>query len=156
MKMSPQLPKSLLRLTGRAIADFAMIRDGDRVMLGLSGGKDSLTLLHLLLHFQRHAPIEFKLGVLTINPEAEGFDPSPLIPYVESLRLDYVYRSEPIMDLARKHMKRNSYCAFCARMKRGLMYDILRRRGYNVLALAQHLDATSLVDEDPPMSGVRV
>lgn len=140
MNVYPKPPKSLLRSTGRAIADYAMIRDADRVMLGLSGGKDSLTLLHLLLHFQRHAPINFELGVLTIEPQAEGFDPSPLIPYVQSLRLNYVYRSEPIMELARKHMKRASDRAFCARMKRGLMYDILRSGGYNVLALAQHLD----------------
>jgi tRNA 2-thiocytidine biosynthesis protein TtcA len=117
-----------------------MIRNGDRVILGLSGGKDSLTLLHLLLHFQSHAPVKFELGVVTIDPQAEGFDPSPLISYVESLGLQHVYRSEPIMELARTHMKKNSYCSFCARMKRGLMYDTQRKHGYNVLALAQHLD----------------
>jgi tRNA 2-thiocytidine biosynthesis protein TtcA len=135
-----KLPKSLLRLTGRAISDFNMISNGDRVILGLSGGKDSLTLLHLLLHFQSHAPIEFKLGVLTIDPQADGFDPSPLIAYVESFGLQHLYRSEPIMELAHKHMKNKSYCAFCARMKRGLMYDTQRKHDYNVLVLAQHLD----------------
>ncbi len=140
MKCPSKLPKSLLRLTGRAIADFAMIRNADRVLLGLSGGKDSLTLLQLLLHFQRHAPISFELGVVTVDPQAEGFDPSPMIPYVESLGLDCNYRCEPIMELASKHMQKDSYCAFCARMKRGLMYNTQRTHGYNVLALAQHLD----------------
>lgn len=140
MESSPIIPKSLLRLTGKAIAEFSMIHGGDRVLLGLSGGKDSLTLLQLLLHFQRHAPIRFELGTVTIDPKSMGFDPSPLIPYVESLGLEYIYRREPIMELAGKHMKGDSYCAFCARMKRGLMYDTQRRHRYNVLALAQHLD----------------
>jgi tRNA 2-thiocytidine biosynthesis protein TtcA len=133
-------PKTLLRLAGRAIADFQMIRKGDRILLGLSGGKDSLSLLHLLRHFQRHAPVDFELGVMTIDPLADGFDPRPLNPYIESLKLAYFYRREPIMELARDRMKKDSYCAFCARMKRGLMYDTLRKQGYNVLALAQHLD----------------
>lgn len=140
MRSYPKIPRSLLRLTGKAIADFAMIHDTDRIILGLSGGKDSLTLLQLLLHFQKHAPIRFELGVVTIDPQAVGFDPSPLIPYVESFGLEYIYRREPIMELAGKHMKGDSYCAFCARMKRGLMYNTQRKLGYNVLALAQHLD----------------
>ncbi len=117
-----------------------MIRAGDRILLGLSGGKDSLSLLHLLLHFQRHAPIRFELGVVTIDPQSPSFDPSPLIPYVKSMSLRYFYRREPILELAQTHMTKNSYCAFCARMKRGLMYAIQREAGYNVLALAQHLD----------------
>jgi tRNA 2-thiocytidine biosynthesis protein TtcA len=133
-------PKSLTRLAGRAISDFRMIRDNDRVLLGLSGGKDSLSLLHLLIHFQRHAPISFQLGAVTVDPQADSFDPSPLIPYMKSLGIDYHYRKEPIVELAEKHMDNNSYCAFCARMKRGVMYNTAREHGYNVLALAQHLD----------------
>ncbi|MEJ2059957.1 MAG: ATP-binding protein [Gammaproteobacteria bacterium] len=133
-------PKSLTRLAGKAIADYRMIRAGDRVLLGLSGGKDSLSALHLLLHFQRHAPIHFEVGAVTVDPQSDGFDPSPLIPYMEALGVPYFYRSEPILELAGKHMDNDSYCAFCARMKRGVMYDTARQQGYNVLALAQHLD----------------
>lgn len=133
-------PKSLLRQTGRALADFKMINEGDRILLGLSGGKDSLSLLHLLIHFQRHAPISFSIGAVTIDPQADSFDPSALIPYMESLGIDYYYQKEPIVELAEKHMDNNSYCAFCARMKRGTMYSTARKHGYNVLALAQHLD----------------
>ncbi len=117
-----------------------MIADGDRVLLGLSGGKDSLSLLHLLIHFQRHAPIDFSLGAVTVDPQADSFDPSPLIPYMELLNIAYHYRKEPIVKLAEEHMDNNSYCAFCARMKRGIMYSTARKHGYNVLALAQHLD----------------
>lgn len=133
-------PKSLLHRAGRAIADFGMIRDGDRVLLALSGGKDSLSLLHILMHFKRHAKIRFTLGAVTVDPMTDGFDPSALKPYVPALGVDYYYRSQPIMERAQQHMGNDSFCAWCARMKRGVMYDTARREGYNVLALAQHLD----------------
>ncbi len=133
-------PRSLLRAAGRAIADFGMIRDGDRILLGLSGGKDSLSLLHLLLHFQRHAPVDFSVGTVTIDPMSDDYSPQPLIPYLESLGVTYFYVEEPIVKLAGEHMDNDSWCAFCARMKRGLMYKTLRENNYNVLALGQHLD----------------
>lgn len=122
------------------MADFGMIREGDRVLLGLSGGKDSLSLLHLLIHFQRHAPIKFDIGAVTIDPKSELFSPKALIPYLESLGVDYHYVAEPIVSLAETHMDNDSFCSFCARMKRGLMYKTCRDAGYNVLALGQHLD----------------
>jgi len=137
---APRPPKSLLRAVGRAIADYDMIREGDRVLLGLSGGKDSLSLLHILLHLQRHAPIRFEVGVLTVDPMSESFDPSPLKEYVPTLGVPYLFESQPIMDLGKEHMDNDSYCSWCARMKRGVMYTTARREGYNVLALAQHLD----------------
>lgn len=133
-------PKSLLRQAGRAISDFSMIREGDRVLLGLSGGKDSLSLLHILNHFQRHAPIRFEFAAMTVDPMAGDFDPSPMIPYLESLGVEYHYRREPIMDMAKEHMGKNSYCAFCSRLKRGIMYSTAREHRFNVIALAQHLD----------------
>jgi tRNA 2-thiocytidine biosynthesis protein TtcA len=135
-----QPSKSLARLTGRAIGDFDMIREGDRVLLGLSGGKDSLTLLHVLHHFQRHAPVAFGLGAVTVDPQAGDFDPSPLIPYLEDLGVPYHFLRKPILELARAHMGRPSYCAFCARLKRGYIYATAREHSYNVIALAQHLD----------------
>ncbi len=132
--------KKLLRTVGNAIADFDMIRAGDRVLLGLSGGKDSLSLLHILLHLQAVAPIRFELGVVTVDPMSDSFDPSPLKDYVPALGLDYFFESQPIMELGKEHMQGDSYCSWCARMKRGIMYTTARREGYNVLALAQHLD----------------
>jgi tRNA 2-thiocytidine biosynthesis protein TtcA len=133
-------PKSLTRLAGRAIGEFGMIRDGDRILLGLSGGKDSLSLLHVLRYFQERAPVRFELGVVTVDPQHAQFDPSPLKGYVPRLGLPYHYVSEPVAGLAQKHMDNDSYCSFCARMRRGLMYGVARREGYGVLALAQHLD----------------
>ena len=135
-----QPPKSLLRQVGRAITDFNMIREGDRVLLGLSGGKDSLSLLHILKHFQRHAPIHFDFAAMTVDPMAGDFDPSPMIPYLESLGVEYHYRREAIMDMAKQHMGKNSYCAFCSRIKRGIMYSTARDHNFNIIALAQHLD----------------
>jgi len=133
-------PKSIQRTVGRTLVQYQMIRPGDRVLLGLSGGKDSLSLLHILMHFQRRSPVKFALAACTIDPQSDGYDPVALRNYVEGLGIPYFVESEPIVDLASKHMKGDSYCAFCARMKRGLLYKVARREGYNVLALAQHLD----------------
>lgn len=137
-KLTP--PKSLLRPVGRAISDYEMIREGDRILVGLSGGKDSLSLLHLLLHLQRCAPIRFEVGALTVDPMVEGFEPARLKPYLAELAVPYFFEAQPIMEQAKAHMGKPSYCAFCSRIKRGIMYRVLRDEGYNVLALGQHLD----------------
>lgn len=137
-RMKP--PKSLLRKVGRAIADYAMIRDGDRILLGVSGGKDSLSLLAILRHLRTYAPVRFDLGAITVDPKVEGFDPAPLKAYFETLEVPYVYAEQPIMEEAKDRLQGDSFCAYCARMKRGIMYTQCRQRGYNVLALAQHLD----------------
>lgn len=117
-----------------------MIRPGDRVLLGVSGGKDSLSLLHVLAHLRRHAPVHFDLAAATVDPGIEGFDPSPLRDYVPVLGLPHIFRAEPIFERARAHMRGDSFCAFCSRMRRGTLYDLARTHGYNVLALAHHLD----------------
>ncbi|MCU7946407.1 MAG: tRNA 2-thiocytidine biosynthesis protein TtcA [Candidatus Thiodiazotropha sp. (ex Cardiolucina cf. quadrata)] len=140
MKHDIKPPKSILRKVGKAVADFDMIREGDRILLGVSGGKDSLTLLQILNHLQSYAPVKFELGVITVDPEVEGFNPAPLKDYYDALGVPWFYEEQPIMDEARQNMDGNSFCAYCARMKRGIMYSTCRREGYNVLALAQHLD----------------
>jgi len=132
--------KSLLGHAGRAIRDYHMIREGDRILIGISGGKDSLSLLHILQHFRQVAPVHFEIGAVTVDPVAGDFDPSPLIPYMEALGVDYHYRRVPIMELAQQHMGKPSYCAFCSRLRRGIIYRSARDHGYNVIALAQHLD----------------
>jgi tRNA 2-thiocytidine biosynthesis protein TtcA len=140
LQINVTVPKKLRRFAGQAIADYDMIRQGDRLLLGLSGGKDSLSLLHILLLLQRHAPVQFDLGVVTIDPQSDSFDPSPLKPYLSAMGLEYHFVREPIVDLAQTHMTGDSYCAWCARMRRGLMYKVARQNGFNVLVLAQHLD----------------
>ena len=135
-----KMPKALMRPIGRAIADHEMIKEGDRIVLGLSGGKDSLTLLHVLRHLQRHAPIKFEIAALTVDPQIEGFDPQHLKAYLAGMNIPYFYESQAIAEQAETQLKNDSFCSFCSRMKRGIMYTTLRREGYNVLALAQHLD----------------
>ncbi|MGH8670806.1 MAG: ATP-binding protein [Burkholderiales bacterium] len=132
--------RTLLRAAGRAIADYAMIRDGDRVLVGLSGGKDSMSLLHTLLHLKDKAPIKFELAAATVDPQSPDYDPSPLKDYVPGLGIPYFYETYPVLEQAKRSMGNESFCAFCSRMRRGMLYGTARREGYNVLALAQHLD----------------
>src|SRR3989338_8352012 len=138
--ISPRPPKPLLRAAGSAIADFSMLRPGDRVLLGLSGGKDSLSLLHVLLDLRDKSPLRFELGAATVDPCIEGFDPSFLKDYVSILGVPYFYRRQDIVGRALKTMRGDSFCAYCSRMRRGILYATAREQGYNVLALAHHLD----------------
>ncbi len=134
------LPKLLVKPVGRAISDFQMIKDGD---------KDSLSLFHILRHFLASAPIRFELGVVTIDHQVDDFEPQALESFFRKFDTPYFFEVFPIMEQAEKSMKGNSYCSFCARIKRGLMYQVTRREGYNVLALGQHLDDLA---ESPMMS----
>lgn len=133
-------PRGILRAVGSAIGDYAMIRPGDRLLLGLSGGKDSLSLLHTLLYLRKKAPIPFDLAAATVDPQIEGFDPSGLQAYVPALGVPYYYRRQAIVERALKTMRGDSFCAYCARMRRGILYATAREQGCNVLVLAQHLD----------------
>jgi tRNA(Ile)-lysidine synthase TilS/MesJ len=137
-------PPKLLRYITQAMIQWNMVEEGDRLLLGLSGGKDSLSLLHCLLEFQRKLPINFEIEVCTIDPMTPSFDPSPLIPYVESLGLKYHYIRDDIVARANTSGKDgnvvSSLCAFCARMKRGNLYACARKNNCNKLVLAQHLD----------------
>lgn len=132
--------RALLAAAGRAIGDYRMIRPGDRVLLGLSGGKDSLALLHVLLHLRARAPIDFELAACTVDPQSPDYDPAPLKPYLASLGLPFFLESQPIVAGAETHMQGDSFCAYCSRMRRGILYRVARENGYGVVALAQHLD----------------
>lgn len=137
----PRIPKKILRGVGQAIIQWNMIREGDRLLLGLSGGKDSLTLLNVLLELQRRSPVRFELAAATVDPQTDAFKPKPLRKYVESLGVPYHFLEEPIFDRAKSgQLQGNSICSFCARMKRGMLYSCCRKNGYNVLVLGQHLD----------------
>jgi tRNA(Ile)-lysidine synthase TilS/MesJ len=117
-----------------------MIGDGDRLLLGLSGGKDSLSLLHVLGHLQTYAPVKFELAVATVDPCIDGFDPSPLKDYLENLGITYYYRKQEIASQAEQNMDGDSFCSYCSRMRRGILYSTAREHGCNKLVLAQHLD----------------
>ena len=135
------VPRKLRALTSSALIDYSMINPGDRVLVGLSGGKDSLSLLHILIACQKRCPFKFDIAAATVDPQVAEYQPGALIPYVASLGIEYHYLSQPIMEIAKTAMTgRQSICAFCSRMKRGMLYTCMRKNGYNVLALGQHLD----------------
>uniref|UniRef100_A0A6T6TEL6 tRNA(Ile)-lysidine/2-thiocytidine synthase N-terminal domain-containing protein n=1 Tax=Amorphochlora amoebiformis TaxID=1561963 RepID=A0A6T6TEL6_9EUKA len=119
-----------------------MIREGDRILVGVSGGKDSLTMLDILLEKRRKAPITFDIAACTVDPQAPEYDPSPLKEYMKEKGVPYFYESQNILETAKKILdaSRDSICSFCSRMRRGILYNCARREGYNVLALGQHLD----------------
>jgi Predicted ATPase of the PP-loop superfamily implicated in cell cycle control len=113
-------PRSLLSASGKAIGDFAMIRNGDRILLGISGGKDSLSLLHVLLDLQQRAPVKFELAACTVDPQSPDYDPSVLKPYLAELGVPYFFESQPVLEEAKRNMDGDSFCAYCSRMRRGI------------------------------------
>lgn len=140
--LNPDIPKTLKATVGQAMKDFEMIKPGDRILIGLSGGKDSMTLLHVLRYFQKVVPFEFDIAAATVNPETPEYDPSPLIDYMAELDVPYHFLCKPLIQLAKEIMnpKKPSICSFCARMKRGMLYTCMKENNYNVLILGQHLD----------------
>ncbi|KDR20201.1 hypothetical protein L798_05680, partial [Zootermopsis nevadensis] len=140
-------PKSIWKPAVEALQEFDMIRDGDRVMVCLSGGKDSLSLLHTLHQYQFYAKskgIHFTIGAATVDPGSSAYDPRPLVPYLKELGVHYLYEEQAILEQAATLEKGcKSVCSFCSRMKRGRLYAAARAYSYNVLALGQHLDDLS-------------
>lgn len=136
----PRPPEPVVRAAARAIASFGMIHPGDRVLLALSGGKDSLSLLHVLLALQARSPDLFSLAAATVDPGIESYDPSFLKDYVRALGVPLFYVRQGIVERAKRTMRGDSFCSYCARMRRGTLYRIAREQGFNVLALGQHLD----------------
>ncbi|XP_076823513.1 uncharacterized protein LOC143469641 [Clavelina lepadiformis] len=135
-------PKKLFKLTAQAIEELKMIQNEDRILVCLSGGKDSLSLLHVLRQYQYYAKkngVGFELGAVTVDPMTSSYDPSPLIPYLKELEVPYFYEKQGILDQALE-ISASSICSFCSRMKRGRLYACARREGWNVLAFGQHLD----------------
>ncbi|XP_063888776.1 uncharacterized protein LOC135115748 isoform X2 [Scylla paramamosain] len=136
-------PKNIFNPTVEALTEFDMIRDGDCVMVCLSGGKDSLSLLHTLRQYQFYArarKVTFTLAAATVDPMSAAYDPRPLIPYLASLGVPYFFEQQDILGQAAEQQNLNSICSFCSRMKRGRLYAAARRNNCNVLAFGQHLD----------------
>ncbi|XP_006814971.1 uncharacterized protein LOC100377968 [Saccoglossus kowalevskii] len=136
-------PKNLFKPAVQALEEYNMIENGDKVLVCLSGGKDSLSLLHTLRQYQFYASkkgIDYSLGAVTVDPQTPSFDPSPLKDYLKALNVPYFYEEQGIIEQAKQLAVCESICSFCSRMKRGRIYACARREGYNVLAMGQHLD----------------
>ncbi|MBV8866200.1 MAG: hypothetical protein JO210_12470 [Acidobacteriaceae bacterium] len=133
------LEKTLLRKVGEAIGRFHMIRDGDRVAVGLSGGKDSLTLLEALLLLQKRAPIEFTVCAFTIEQGKFIAPIEPLGDYLRSRGIDWTYvLDSPSINLLTEQPGHG--CDVCSRFRRRAVYEVARKLGANVIAFGHTAD----------------
>lgn len=133
--------KSLRRDVGRAIADFNMIEDGDLVMVCLSGGKDSYTLLDILLHLKKHAPIHFDIKAVNLDQKQPDFPEHILPEYLEKIGVDYhIIEQDTFSIVKEKTPEGKTYCGLCSRLRRGNLYSYARQIGANKIALGHHRD----------------
>jgi tRNA 2-thiocytidine biosynthesis protein TtcA len=132
--------KKILGPMRRAIQQFHMIENGDRIAVGLSGGKDSIALLAALARYQKFAPVQFDLEAVTIDAGLEGMDFSPLIAYCHDIHVPYTILKTSIATVVFDIRNESNPCSLCARMRRGALHNLCRKLNCNKLALGHHAD----------------
>ena len=138
--MPLQISKKLLRIVGRTNARYRLIEEGDRILLGLSGGKDSLMLAHIMAHRQRVMPFKFEFLAVTID-YGMGEDLTTLSAHCKAHGIPHKVVRTDIYETAQEKIRENSsYCSFFSRMRRGALYRVAQEEGYGKVALGHHLD----------------
>ncbi len=139
------------KLTGKAIGDFNLIEDGDRIAVGVSGGKDSYTLLHILEALRKKAPVKFELIAINVDSGFPGYRKEVIEQHLREYQFEYrMAAADCFQIIEEKRRPGSSYCAFCARLRRGVLYTQAEQLRCNKLALGHHLDdfiETSLLNQ---------
>lgn len=135
-----QVSKKILNIVGRTNAEYKLINEGDKVLLGLSGGKDSILLACILERMRRHAPFHFEFKAVTIHYGlGEEFEWLTQLCQRQGIPHE-IYRTTIAETIKQKRREGSSYCSFCSRMRRGALYKKALEMGYNKVAIAHHLD----------------
>ena len=140
-KTREKLHNRIKRSCGKAIGDFKLIEDGDRIAVAVSGGKDSWTLLHILNDLRQRAPVNFELIAVNFDPGFPGYRSDLIADYLHRHNLPWhLEKTTSAAVIEEKLRPGSSYCAFCARLRRGFLYRVAQQLGCNKVALGHHLD----------------